>query len=405
MINAIRAFGTNVARETKDKFPLLVLSFALALAVFAISYYGLTSFQVQEVFMDNLTYSLSIVDHGQDREISKMIRDELARIPLVAEVYQDSPDQAQARLDQGQVLFVFEIPDGFIEEFQRGRFTGKIKLAFNPDLPVEAQEIAGPLPAIFRSISLMEHSALVYQEMYTELGGREELSWLSLTGLTLELISKYGQRHLQISGENLSPQQILAKPLAGLLVLLAVLPGIFIGQDQVKLLNEGLRAKLVQQGRYGSRVLAKILVFLLQAFTLLAPFIFGLYYLDFINLDQSLASLGLLGLIALSSLLIALSLANFSGQAKGLLLLSWPTVIILLFLAGVISPWDLFPLGLKKVAELSPWLGPHQALVMVLSQSPVKSDLISLRPSYASLLALLSVVPIYLISEKWRQAR
>lgn len=393
-MSRFRSLWVCFKREVRSQFTSMVLLILLSLLAVGCLFYF--SRQNYDDVLQSLSYTISLVEREDDPEYIELLQEKLAELSLTEQVCYEDLESAQARLAQNAGLMVIDLPNQFIHRLRQGIMADEITLYFNPQMPQEARLTYSLMKNIMGTLSYMVNAGMAYQEVYTDLGGTDDMSWLSLTSMVFDALRSFSSRAQRLEVKSANYYPLFFEIIASYITMASILPGILLCDHRLKYKQTAFQEKLIQKGGYRIQLVSQFLAMLGLQVLLLIP-ILWLFSRGF---GLSATRLGYLYLhalvLALSGLFLAAALSNFLNRHRtGLFLM---TLIDLLgfFLAGILLPLQLLPLWIRQIAARSPWHGIRQQLVTLLAgQDSFSFRMTPLLPALVPVLLLFIASEIY----------
>ncbi len=334
--------------------------------------------------------SMSIVD--EDRSIlGKLAREYFLAVPYIKEVYDESLEEALARIERDEIVLAFFLPSGFFDEARSGSATQSIEIWLNPRTPDEAARI-GDLIRRYESSGRTLYSGLYgYQKVYAEITGNEDKGWDRTTQFALRTAFEFLGRFQFAKTSQVKGYDVVLHSIAGVLVVLAMIPAFGVLSATIKMAYTSFEERLFLAAGRLAPALARFIVAVAWWCMLEIPVLLVLEKSGFI--PSAATVLAPLFLLAIGQVLVLYALGRIKADPVTLIQAGWLLFMVVLILGGALYPTTLFPHWLWKIAEWSPVYPIMRAVTDALQSARAPAGMWPsiLRPLVAGLLAVLIV--------------
>lgn len=386
-------FGALCRREFKLTDRLMAIFLLVILIIAGATFLFLTDLKearqdLSEESSPMAIISMSIVD--EDRSVlGKLARDHFLAVPYVKDVYDDSLDEALARLERDEIILVFFLPSGFFEEARSGAASEPIEIWLNPRTPDEAVKIGDLIRRYERTGRTLYSGLYGYQKLYVEITGDEDNSWEQTTRFALRTAFEFIGRFQFAKTAQVKGYDVVIHSVAGVLIVLAMIPAFGVLSATIKMAYTSFEERLVLSSGRSAPVLARFMVAIVWWCILEIPVLLVLEKSGFIPSATSV--LAPLFFLATGQVLVLYTLGRIKADPTTLIQAGWLLFMVVLILGGVLYPTTLFPRWLWKIAEWSPVYPVMRTVTDVLQTARVPADMWPsvLRPLIGGLLAVL----------------
>lgn len=313
---------------------------------------------------DIVAYSVSVTEGDMDPFFINFAKSELKKFPFIKNVYIESEAEALARLAAGETLFAMLIPEDFMADVSSGGVPQAAQLHLNPHMPEESRQVGFLFKNLFSSLNQMNHAAIVWRNMYSEYTGDDAASWVEISKLALNQLRNFINRDSVLKMEDSSSFMNPGAIMATFILVFSVLAVFLLIDRRMQVKHSSFQERILQQGHKAKQTWAMIWAHFLLFLILLLPFFYLLNRVYPFNLTGSIALQALAGFF--TSIFLALCLTALSEKREKTLAISWLAFLLFLFLAGAVTPQELFPKPLQMLVHYTPWHGYYQAMSDIL---------------------------------------
>lgn len=330
---------------------LLIASVAIFFLSFALARLARLPLDQETETPSEFLIEASIVDEDQSI-LGDMIALYFEDIRLIKAIHRDTLPQAMERLQAGDILVVVHLPAGFMSESVTGTPKQPVELWFNPKMQPEAFQVGVLIDQHAVAFDYLYSSIFGFQKLYVDLGGDEDLSWEKATSHTLNVVTAYLDRNRFTTDTDLFKVNILVHTLAGLLIVLSILPAMGVLAATTRIRGTSYEDRMLIACGYGPLMTARLLAGLVWWTLLVVPLLFVLYTG---GIAVSVFKMALLLLsLYLFTAFVMLALGRIKAPGISLFQAGWLILIFLLVMGGVLYPVSLFPVWLIQSARYTP---------------------------------------------------
>jgi hypothetical protein len=319
--------------------------------------------------------SLSIVD-PENSLVSNALANILGDLNGMGQVYRESMETAQARLDNNKILMILQIPEGFFEATQALQKRPPITLWLNPRMPAETAIFVRALRSVAGSLEGIQASYMAFAQairpLYPDIESYNGQLQDTFAQVALWALTRRGIMTINETARMNTSYHVISC----IVCLLCMQTGLLLmaqAQDERK---NGLIYRLaLSKAPWWASPLSRQLAGLLWVGVSFAPLIVGLKAVY----PQTRLELILPAVFCLYWVISNLCQAAgyLSGGSTLALPGMWLALLVLLLLGGCIYPQTLLPALVKPLMPLSPAYFAYQTVYEAFQGKPLPGDAIA----------------------------
>lgn len=313
--------------------------------------------------------SLSIVD-PENSLVSKALAQILGSMNGMGQVYLESMEMAQTRLNSNEILMILQIPGGFFEASQAMQKRPPINLWLNPRMPAETAVFLRALRGVAGSLEGIQASYMAFAQgvlpLYAEKESYDEQLRATFSQVALWALTRRGVVTTDESARMNTSYHVISC----IICLMCMQSGLLLmtqAQDERK--NGVIYRLALAKLPWWASPLSRQLAGLLWAGVSFTPLIVGLKIIyPQLRLELVLPAVFCLYWIASA---LCQAAGYLSGGSSLALPGMWLAILVLLLLGGCIYPRTLMPALLKPLMPLSPAFFAYQTVYAAFQGKPV----------------------------------
>ena len=353
-----------------------------------------SSKQAVGVVEDELKYRISLVTEENNMVLS-LVKAELAQLPILDVVYQESAEVASKRLEEGETLLMIEFPDQFFYNFSSGIPTDTVLVHFQKRMPEEARRLAAMINNWLRALNRMRGDIYAWEALNDQYLGGDDQAFVRMTQYALEGSGYFTQRFTNVKLEESTPFMNFSYYLASLILLFSLLPSLLFFEERGREIASSRQMSMDRLEVNGYQFFVQVFLYFLlflastMPLILLSSKIIG--RTDVLNLCFAPV------IFFLTSILLMMALGTVSWGEGSRTAVAWLSLVYVMFFAGAIYPLELFPKSIQTWAQYSPM---RPAFSFFLKQLAAKEQMIELK-----LTVLWPILPAFAsaVFAEWRR--
>jgi hypothetical protein len=348
--------------------------FAAVLLVTAFLFYAMPSLTSSS---DRVSFdlSLSIVDPDNSL-ISNALAKIIGDMNGMGQVYRESMETAQARLDNNEILIILQIPGGFFEATQAMQKREPITLWLNPRMPAETAIFVRALRSVAGTLEGIQASYMAFVQGIRPL-------YSDVMSLNRQLQETFAQvavwamtRRGVVTTDETARMNTSYHVISCIVCLMCMQTGLLLmtqAQDEQK---NGLIYRLaLSKAPWWAPIVSRQFAGLLWLCVSFAPLIVGLKVI-YPQMRLELILPAIFCLYWVTSLLCQAA-GYLSGGSSLAMPGIWLSILVLLVLGGCVYPQTLLPSVVKPLMPLSPAYFAYQAVYASLQDKPLPNGAIA----------------------------
>lgn len=333
-----------------------------------------------EPLSKHLKFSVSVVD-DEESYFGKLVVEVVEDVKYLDQVYFDTLEKAQERLDRDETILFFTLPPDLFQQTRTGSVRESIHLYLNPRKPMEAAAIATLIRQYYFAVDRIYSAVFGFQKEYEKLGGDENKSWKQTTKHALDSLNAYFTKHRFVEKGRNPDKSVIFHALSGILLILAFIPAMGVLYQTSRMCRTDLEDRTTLIAGRISPAISRVITGLIWWVVLVIPWLVALRIAGILETMLPIA------LVLMAVYLAGACLMLFIGRANAATVsvyqVGWLIFFALLLFGGVFYPTSLFPAWLSTGAQFTPMNAPMQAVFNALTENgtiPTSSVLLSFWP-------------------------
>ena len=318
-----------------------------------------------EPLSKHLKFSVSVVD-DEESYFGKLVVEVVEDVKYLDQVYFDTLEKAQERLDRDETILFFTLPPDLFQQTRTGSVRESIHLYLNPRKPMEAAAIATLIRQYYFAVDRIYGAVFGYQKEYEKLGGDEDKSWQQTTKHALDSLNAYFTKHRFVEKGRNPDKSVIFHALSGILLILAFIPAMGVLYQTSRMCRTDLEDRTTLIAGRISPAISRVITGLIWWVVLVIPWLVAL------RIAGILETMLPITLVLIAVYLAGASLMLFIGRANAATVsvyqVGWLIFFALLLFGGVFYPTSLFPAWLRTGAQFTPMHAPMHAVFAALAE-------------------------------------
>jgi len=318
-----------------------------------------------EPLSKHLKFSVSVVD-DEESYFGKLVVEVVEDVKYLDQVYFDTLEKAQERLDRDETILFFTLPPDLFQQTRTGSVRESIHLYLNPRKPMEAAAIATLIRQYYFAVDRIYSAVFGFQKEYEKLGGDENKSWKQTTKHALDSLNAYFTKHRFVEKGRNPDKSVIFHALSGILLILAFIPAMGVLYQTSRMCRTDLEDRTTLIAGRISPAISRVITGLIWWVVLVIPWLVAL------RIAGILETMLPITLVLIAVYLAGASLMLFIGRANAATVsvyqVGWLIFFALLLFGGVFYPTSLFPAWLRTGAQFTPMHAPMHAVFAALAE-------------------------------------
>lgn len=348
----LSAFGAYFRHELKkNRRGMIIILLILVLAA------GLVVFIIEPISDEDgkrkspvIQFAFSLIDEDQSI-IGEVLTESFLKTKYISAIYDDDLPTALRRLDDGETAMAMRIPSNLFEDVQHGSVQ-PVDIWLSPIMKTDVARFSSLIRQYALSLNLIHSTAFGFQRVYLNLTGDEDASWKETSRHAVDTITSLIERDSFLTEDSEPPFRLFAHASAGIMILVALLPGIVILVQTSRLNNTALEDRILLSCGSTIPIISRLLTGFIWWLVLSVPPLITMKIMAS-HLTIYPAAIVLVGIfLAMSMAMIALGRAEIPTVT--VFQLGWGIFFALVLTGGILYPTVLFPDWLRTAFSFSP---------------------------------------------------
>jgi hypothetical protein len=298
-----------------------------------------------------IQFSFSLIDED-DSIIGSALKENLIDVRYVREIFDDDLETAMQRLEDGEILLAMQLPDTLLTAARIGSGHEPINIWLSPHMKADAARVTALLRQYSIAVNLIHSTSFGFQSIYEDLTGDADRAWKETTSHAVSSVMTVIEREGFVQESEEPPFDLFFHAIAGILILLSLVPGILILVQTSRLRGTALEDRLLLSAGPTIPVLSRLLIGIIWWLILTGPI--------FLSLNSMLAEADLRPAVLvlftgfLATALVMMALGRTSLPTITSFSLGWVIVFALILTGGILYPNTLFPDWLRRIFSFTP---------------------------------------------------
>ena len=295
-------------------------------------------------------FDISLIDEDQSI-IGEVLTESFLKTRYISAIYEDDLETALRRLDDGETTMAMRIPSNLFEDVQHGSVQ-PVDIWLSPLMKTDVARFSSLIRQYALSLNLIHSTAFGFQKVYLDLTGDEDASWKETSRHAVDTIASLIERDSFLAENEEPPFRLFAHASAGIMILVALLPGIVILVQTSRLNYTALEDRFLLSCGSTIPLISKLLTGFIWWLVLSVP---PLITLKIMSSHLTVYPL----VIVLAGTFLSMSMAMAAlGRAEiptvTVFQLGWGIFFALVLTGGILYPTVLFPGWLRTAFSFSP---------------------------------------------------
>ena len=318
-----------------------------------------------EPLSKHLKFSVSVVD-DEESYFGKLVVEVVEDVKYLDQVYFDTLEKAQERLDRDETILFFTLPPDLFQQTRTGSVRESIHLYLNPRKPMEAAAIATLIRQYYFAVDRIYSAVFGFQKEYEKLGGDENKSWKQTTKHALDSLNAYFTKHRFVEKGRNPDKSVIFHALSGILLILAFIPAMGVLYQTSRMCRTDLEDRTTLIAGRISPAISRVITGLIWWVVLVIPWLVALRIAGI--LETMLPITLVLMAVYLAGAFLMLFIGRANAATVSVYQVGWLIFFALLLFGGVFYPTSLFPAWLRTGAQFTPMHAPMHAVFAALAE-------------------------------------